>query len=30
VGVLAIATPNHFEDDSPIWRTMSAIVAGLT
>ena len=29
VGVLAIATPDHFEEDSPIWRTMSAIVAGL-
>ncbi len=29
VGVLAIATPDHFEEDSPIWRTMLAIVAGL-
>ena len=29
VGVLAIATPEHFEKESPIWRTMSAIVAGL-
>ena len=29
VGVLAIATEEEFDEDSPIWRTMAAIVAEL-
>ncbi len=29
VGVLAIATAEVFDENSPIWRTMTAIVAGL-
>ena len=29
VGVLAIATAEVFDEDSPIWRTMAAIVAEL-
>lgn len=30
VGVLAIATADVFDEDSPIWQTMSAIVEGLS
>lgn len=30
VGVLAIATTEVFDEESPIWRTMSAIVAELS
>lgn len=30
VGVLAIATAEVFDEDSPIWRTMAAIVAELS
>ena len=29
VGVLAVATAEVFDEDSPIWRTMAAIVEGL-